>query len=414
MFNYQCDENYQKINAVSQNYPQLTTFEKEWLFFDRYAYMPGVPVELEYQTVQTNDMASVLNAIPYQYKQASLNGDTKYRDINTGDILDTFDETKNLELVSVKRPSLKTIKKNLYHFGDVNFTSTKTSWHDAKGTANMYGNIGSKSKCRFMLKKGTYTFSIGSMSNFVNPQLVTDNEVVVNNHNNTFTINEDTFLTLRGIVEVANEPSILTQIQIEGGATQTPYEPFKSNVLTVNDDVELHGIDDVRDEVDLLTGELTERIGEVVFDGSEDWEIDGDTNDYRLALSLKHNGKMLKYKPIICDKYVGKSGKQSETICNYVYIGGSSINVYVNPSMTLEEFKSELNQNPMTLLYQLPTESVKKTVDLTYLLTKPVEGANHYQVSSDTINPMFIAEVPVVSEGAQTLAEINQTTYLNL
>ena len=32
-------------------------------------------------------------------KSAILKGNTKYRDIDTGDILDTFDETKNLELV---------------------------------------------------------------------------------------------------------------------------------------------------------------------------------------------------------------------------------------------------------------------------------------------------------------------------
>ena len=112
MFNYQCDENYQIIKDVSQNYPQLTTYEKEWLFFDRYGYFPGEPVELEYQTVQTNDTATVLNAIPHNYKSAILKGNTKYRDIDTGDILDTFDETKNLELVSVKLPVLTTTGKN--------------------------------------------------------------------------------------------------------------------------------------------------------------------------------------------------------------------------------------------------------------------------------------------------------------
>ena len=40
----------------------------------------------------------------------------------------------------------------------------------------------------------------------------------------------------------------------------------KSNILTVNENVVLRGIGDVKDELDLLTGELTERIGEVVLD----------------------------------------------------------------------------------------------------------------------------------------------------
>ena len=46
--------------------------------------------------------------------------------------------------------------------------------------------------------------------------------------------------------------------------TTNAYEPYKSNILTVNEPVELRGIGDVRDELDLLTGEVTERIGEVM------------------------------------------------------------------------------------------------------------------------------------------------------
>lgn len=43
---------------------------------------------------------------------------------------------------------------------------------------------------------------------------------------------------------------------------------IKTNILTVNEPVELRGIGNVRDELDLLTGELTQRIGEIVLDGS--------------------------------------------------------------------------------------------------------------------------------------------------
>ena len=48
------------------------------------------------------------NTVEAPVKSAILKGSTKYRDIDTGDILDTFDETKNLELVSVKMPVLTT------------------------------------------------------------------------------------------------------------------------------------------------------------------------------------------------------------------------------------------------------------------------------------------------------------------
>ena len=45
------------------------------------------------------------------------------------------------------------------------------------------------------------------------------------------------------------------------------------NILSVNEDDELRGIEDVKDELDLLTGELTQRIGEIVLDGKNDIQI---------------------------------------------------------------------------------------------------------------------------------------------
>ena len=40
------------------------------------------------------------------------------------------------------------------------------------------------------------------------------------------------------------------------------YEPYKSNILTVNEDVTLRSNGDICDELNLLTGQLTQRIGE--------------------------------------------------------------------------------------------------------------------------------------------------------
>ena len=163
LFNYECDEIKRKIQEVSPNYPQLTTYTSEWLYFYENEYTPGTPVELEYETIIVNSSASVSNAIPYSYKSAILKGNTKYRDIDTGDILDKFDKTKNLELVSVQMPVLTTLNED-----------------------------------------GT-----------------------------------------------------------------------KTNTLTVNEEVDLRGIDNVQDELDLMTGEVVERIGEVIFDGSvdENWVL---------------------------------------------------------------------------------------------------------------------------------------------
>ena len=108
LFNYECDEVKRIIEEVRPNYPQLTTYISEWLYLYENEYTPGTPVELEYHEVIVNPYGRVDNAIPHNYKSAILKGSTKYRDIDTLDILDTLDETKNLELVSVNMPVLTT------------------------------------------------------------------------------------------------------------------------------------------------------------------------------------------------------------------------------------------------------------------------------------------------------------------
>ena len=54
---------------------------------------------------------------------------------------------------------------------------------------------------------------------------------------------------------------IISNIQLEEGSA-TSYEPFKSNILTVNESVTLRSNGDVYDELNLLTGRLTQRIDE--------------------------------------------------------------------------------------------------------------------------------------------------------
>ena len=49
---------------------------------------------------------------------------------------------------------------------------------------------------------------------------------------------------------------------MEAGRQISSYEPYKSNILTVNEDVTLRSNGDICDELNLLTGQLTQRIDE--------------------------------------------------------------------------------------------------------------------------------------------------------
>lgn len=58
------------------------------------------------------------------------------------------------------------------------------------------------------------------------------------------------------------EKASIEKFMFEQNTTSTEYEPHKSNILTVNEDVTLRSNGDVYDELNLLTGRLTQRIDE--------------------------------------------------------------------------------------------------------------------------------------------------------
>ena len=53
------------------------------------------------------------NVLDGAFESCVLKGKTKYRDIDTGEILEDFEEGRNLELITVRMPILTTVGKNL-------------------------------------------------------------------------------------------------------------------------------------------------------------------------------------------------------------------------------------------------------------------------------------------------------------
>ncbi|MDD6761634.1 MAG: hypothetical protein PUD99_09480 [Turicibacter sp.] len=166
----------------------------------------------------------------------------------------------------------------------------------------------------------------------------------------------------------------LTNIQLEEGSVVTSYEPYKSNILTVNEPVELRGIGDAQDTLDCFTGEVTEYFDEVIFDGSDDERfvyLDVYSSDdialfeyrnyfdYNIS-ALNRNGNMM------CDKFNVNSNYLYPTK-EGVYCQYKHLNVMIEKSKLLEMtpsgFNAYLNQNPIKMI--IPKQKSIKTVDLT-------------------------------------------------
>lgn len=153
--------------------------------------------------------------------------------------------------------------------------------------------------------------------------------------------------------------------------TPSSYEPFKSNILSTPSDLELRGIGDVRDDLDLETGEVTECIAEVVLDGSDDekWKYWNSLTSLVTGFYLDEplNNTPPYRQLVICDKIPSIETVLSGFNKENIYLsntGKINLNILNSKATTVDELRIYLSSNPITVQYRLATESIK-TVDLT-------------------------------------------------
>ena len=166
----------------------------------------------------------------------------------------------------------------------------------------------------------------------------------------------------------------------------TEYEPYKSVDYTLPTPITLRKVGDVCDTFDVVSGELTQRIGEVVLDGSEDW-IAFYSGRYYLNNILNNvnrpdtsivNFKCDKLKPIPYNEEHGGT-------LGIVLYEKNDYDIIVRTDVkTLKEFKQWLSQNPTTVQYQLATPTTTKhtlipsttqtTQEPTFILPQPLRS----------------------------------------
>lgn len=266
-----------------------------------------------------------------------------------------FSGTKN-----VAAEPIKTSSKNLYPYGDVNFTPTSTGWFDAKGNGKMYGDIAQKSQSRFLLKKGTYYLSMGEGTNITSVQLVDDKEKILSY--TPLVLKQDTYLTIRVGTTQPNVATTLSNIQIERGATATDYVAHDSRYYEPNgqDTIVLRSLPSgVCDTFNLQTGEYTRRIGEVVLNGSEEWRLNKPLGDgsFNQFVVNRVQAKKVIGQLVACDKLISDSNENKNNVI-WIYDGTT---IVIHSSCTSkDEFKTWLQQNPLTVQYEFrePTTAI--------------------------------------------------------
>lgn len=204
--------------------------------------------------------------------------------------------------------------------------------------------------------------------------------------------------------------------QLEEGSAATSYEPYKSNILTVNEDIELRGIGEVKDELNLLTGELTQRVGELFLNGTKGDIIIGNDNNPDLDV-MQFFIKGVYYGGLFDRKQISDRLPQGFNNNNYehFYVSSSTIVVFVKKTdletEDVDGFKKWLSKNPITIYFNLVQPTIK-TVDLmpsgTHPSTTPYCWKNgHIQLSSSGLLPNL--EYSVVTSRA---GQINQNATM--
>ena len=375
---------------------------------------------------------------------------------------------------SVKVPVLKTTGKNLFDIKEdtiawdganikSNSDNTITFTPNSNNNASLSGNLYFKQPIK--IKTSTkYTYSMkrvsggnADFSGTINNQIlirkkdgtIANRVVMYDLSSNTFnqtltsTFNfDDTVESIIGVSPimygVRNLTSpIIMQFQIEEGSTATSYEPYKSNILRTPSDLELRRIGDVKDELNYLTGEVTERIREDVINGSEIWNrayvktntmifYTTNTKPYAKRFTNQTLGGA-----VLCAEFshsaidLGHSSSDIEGI--YTAFDGNlclAINKSKLSTENVDGLKSWLSQNPITVQYLLETPITKKIglseddyvgkSKVTYQLAEPLRKVGTYSdfIKGKTLYSNIGVEVLNGSENIAQRGETLENTLL--
>lgn len=153
---------------------------------------------------------------------------------------------------------------------------------------------------------------------------------------------------------------IVSGIQIEEASTATNYQPYQSQSFNYTLSNPLYKLSDtVYDYIDLNKGKIIRNVGVVTFDGSDDEEIskvsDTNINVYQFSRAINSIEKYAKYAK--CDSFQIATAYANDLLRNDNKIYAATVSCYLSfdKMNTVEKLKVYLQQNPITVYYQLAT-----------------------------------------------------------
>lgn len=281
-------------------------------------------------------------------------------------------------LCDVKMPILRNTGKNIVKMSEysVRMGATVTSEGENWVTFDSPHAWGGLSYILQLKPNTTYSFSFDREDNDTRGYIrhwINNSEWsggIGGGSNHSFTTNDTgkVYLSLESAT-VRNSVTV-KNLMLEESPINTQYEDYKTNILRTPETVTLRSLPNgVRDELNLKTGEYIKRIGEVVLNGSEEW----------LVFDTVTNARRFRHKPLANTKEVGTVVCISDRLPTYLRVEtGQVISSYTEhvgieinnqelwmyteetKNMTTSDFKAWLQQNPITVQYELKTPIITK------------------------------------------------------
>ena len=303
-------------------------------------------------------------------------------------------------MTSCKMPILKTTGKNLFDKNNYIEISGSRFYSNTVGEENVATEIGDLNHKWVMLKLPigkTYSVELDKRnthpSGWTNTVVESDVNTILKGAtyrtlayalNDTTNVTRHTFTTTKPYVfihvgyssgYVQNKQELLDSIILNVGSSVPAYEPYKSSILSLPEEVVLRSLPNgVCDTFNTRTGVYTQRIEEVVLNGSENWAMYALDENFPDVAGFYHthrggktasgvvNQNYIGSLPVFAqEKFPGKLTVNEEGVglsdSRYVKI---SILKSKLSSIDSNGLKQWLQSNPMTIQYELADPVVTK------------------------------------------------------
>ena len=365
---------------------------------------------------------------------AAINGDVTYKNIALGNI-NKYLPYGNIGLEQSGKNKLNVTAASKTFAEGITVTVNEDKSITINGTNNSSSTLYFRLADNFVLPAGSYTLS-NENSNVSNDNFIfyDDNNKFPRKNISNATFTED--VTIKPYIKIlygatVNNQTIYPMI-VEGAYSETTlpaYEPYHEKIIPIDlQGNTLAKVGNVKDELTIYkNGEIkiNKKVGKIVLDGSEDekWSLSATNNSNQSRFTSKIIENKVK-RPvsvdeianIICSHFIKESTNDTYKRKDGIAVHpNGSIYLYNNTfkEYTIDQFKTWLSNNPITVEYELATP---QTITLPSI--SPIEleqGTNIFKLISnlDTTIELtynYISAMP----STETPSKINNAESINI